>query len=316
MSQVLVEEYRGGVIENLHRGFICGVSHNGEVIYSVGDPNHITFMRSTAKPIQAIPVFKFELDRKYGLEDKEATIFCASHMAESFHIQALDSIIRKTGISEDLLICSASPRRIYHNCAGKHLGLLMLCKEFGYNMEDYWSVHNPVQELIKKYIAVISEYPIEDIKIGIDGCGVPVFALPFKFIANAYLKLACPDLAKNLQIRCAIERITRLMNAHPEMISGTNGLCSQLLKDDNIVAKGGAMGVYCFGLKRERLGFAIKVEDGASAEWPIIIVSILEQINYENRDTIQRLKKMYPEEIKNDNGSIVGVSKAKFQLLK
>ncbi len=130
LSEVLVEEYRGGVIENVHRGFICGISDTGEVVYSVGEPERITFMRSTAKPIQAIPVFKLGLDEKYGLTGREAAILCASHMAEPFHIEVLESIMNKTGIPEDLLICSARPRRIYHNCAGKHLGILMLCKEW------------------------------------------------------------------------------------------------------------------------------------------------------------------------------------------
>lgn len=314
LSEVLVEEYRGEIVENVHRGFICGISNSGEVVYSVGEPERIAFMRSTAKPIQAIPVFKMGLIEKYGLEGREAAILCASHMAEPFHIEALESIMEKTGIPEDLLICCAQPRRIYHNCAGKHLGILMLCKELGYKMEDYWSIEHPVQQLIKEHIAMISGYPEEDIQIGVDGCGVPVFAMPLIFIANAYLRLACPDLIRDAQVRAAVEKITSLMNAYPEMIAGTNRVCSLLLQDDNIVAKGGAMGVYCFGLKKERLGFVLKIEDGSSDEWGIIIASILEQIGYDNKETIQRLRAVFPSEIKNDNGRVIGMRKVKFRL--
>ncbi|NLV99784.1 MAG: asparaginase [Clostridiales bacterium] len=314
LSNLLVEEYRGSIVENVHRGFICGVSDKGKVVFSVGDPNHIAYMRSTAKPIQAIPVFKLGLVEKYGLEGKEAAILCASHMAEPFHIEVLESIIAKTGIEEDKLICVAKPRRIYHNCAGKHFGILMLCKELGYDMESYWSIQNPVQQIIKKHISMISEYPEDDIRIGVDGCGVPVFAMPIRHIANAYLRLACPDLIGDSGVRSTVERIVKLMNAHPEMIAGTKSVCSALLQDDNIVAKGGAMGVYCFGLKKERLGFVLKIEDGSTDEWTLIIGSILEQIGYKNKTTLERLKTLFPNEIKNDNGYIVGSKKACFVL--
>ena len=104
------------------------------------------------------------------------------------------------------------------------------------------------------------------------------------------------------------------MNAHPEMIAGTKSVCSALLQDDNIVAKGGAMGVYCFGLKKERLGFVLKIEDGSTDEWTLIIGSILEQIGYKNKTTLERLKTLFPNEIKNDNGYIVGSKKAGFVL--
>ncbi|NLO83145.1 MAG: asparaginase [Clostridiales bacterium] len=314
MSEVLVEEYRGSIVENVHRGFICGISDDGRIVYSVGDQNRMTYMRSTAKPIQAIPVFKLGLVEKFGLEGKEAAILCASHMAEPFHIEALESIMKKTGIGEDKLICMAKPRRIYHNCAGKHFGILMLCKELGHEMDGYWKIEHPVQQLIKEHISIISGYPEDDIQIGVDGCGVPVFAMPLKFLANAFLRLACPDLISDNAVRGAVERIVTLMNAHPEMIAGTRSVCSTLLQDDNIVAKGGAMGVYCFGLKKERLGFVLKIEDGSADEWPLIIASILEQIGYSNKATIERLNTSFPNEIKNDNGFIVGSKKACFIL--
>ena len=138
--------------------------------------------------------------------------------------------------------------------------------------------------------------------------------MPIRHIANAYLRLACPDLIGDSGVRSTVERIVKLMNAHPEMIAGTKSVCSALLQDDNIVAKGGAMGVYCFGLKKERLGFVLKIEDGSTDEWTLIIGSILEQIGYKNKTTLERLKTLFPNEIKNDNGYIVGSKKACFVL--
>jgi L-asparaginase II len=196
------------------------------------------------------------------------------------------------------------------------MGILTLCKGLGCETENYWDIENPAQQEILKHISMVSEYPVEDIKIGTDGCGVPVFAMPLKYLANAYLRLACPDLIQDEDVRCAVQRITKLMNDNYEMVSGTGRICSLLLMDRNIVAKGGAKGTYCFGLKKERLGFAIKVMDGSEDEWPLIVVSILEQINYENKETIKRLKEAFPEELNNDNNKIVGINKVRFNLTK
>ena len=60
------------------------------------------------------------------------------------------------------------------------------------------------------------------------------------------------------------------MNAYPNMIASHGFICSELLRDTNIVAKGGAKGFYAFGLKEERIAFALKVIDGSEAPWPII----------------------------------------------
>lgn len=331
MDEILVEEYRGDILECIHRGHICGVGDDGEVKYSIGDPEFLTYLRSSAKPIQAIPIVKRGIDRKYDFTDKEITVLTGSHRAQTFHVKAIESIMKKVGIDEEELIClptyplsqaareellhnNMPKRRIYHNCSGKHMGILTLCKSLGYSTEDYWDINNPAQQEILNYISIISDYPRESIKIGTDGCGVPVFAMPLKYLAKAYMRMACPDLIEDKEVRAAIEKITGLMNENNEMVSGTDLICSLLLMDKNIVAKGGAKGVYCFGLKEERLGFAIKVMDGSEEEWPFIVASILEQIGYKNKETIERLYKVFPLDVKNDNNKIVGYSEIKFKL--
>ena len=331
MDEILVEEYRGNILECVHRGHICCVSDDGKVKYSIGDPNYITYLRSSAKPIQAIPIVKRGLHKKYNFTDKEIAVLTGSHRAQTFHVEAIESIMSKVGIEEEELIClptyplsAASKeellrnnkpmRRIYHNCSGKHMGILTLCKSLGYSSEDYWDINNPAQQEILDYISIIADYPRENVQLGTDGCGVPVFAMPLQYLAKAYMRMACPDLIEEVHIREAVEKITRIMNENSEMVSGTNLLCSLLLMDKNIVAKGGAKGVYCFALKEERLGFAIKIMDGSEDEWPFIVASILEQISYKNRETIERLYSVFPLEMKNDNKKNVGYSKTMFKL--
>lgn len=333
MDELLVEEYRGEVLECVHRGHICGVSDDGEVKYYAGDTEFLTFLRSSAKPIQVLPIVEKGLDKKYGLTNKEITVMTGSHRAETFHVEALESLMDKVGIKEEQLVCNPTyplgikakedllkdnkpARRIYHNCSGKHFGILTLCTFLGCGTEDYFDIKNSAQQEILRHISILADYPKEDIRIGTDGCGVPVFAMPIRYLAKAYMRLACPDLIKEDKIREAVEKITGLMNENYEMVAGTDRICSLLLMDKNIVAKGGAKGVYCFGLREERLGFSIKIMDGSEDEWPFIVASILEQINYKNKDTIKRLYEAFPLQIKNDNNKIVGINKVKFNLKK
>lgn len=331
MDEILVEEYRGSLLECVHRGYICITGEEGMVINSIGDPEFITYMRSSAKPIQVLPILEAGIEKQYNLTDKEITVMAASHRAESWHVEAIEGIMKKTGITEEELIClptyplslaaresiissGGGPRRIYHNCSGKHMGILTLCTAIGCDKSEYYDINSAAQQEILDHVAYISEYPKEKIIIGIDGCGVPVFGMPMRYLANAYRRLACPDTIDNVTTREAVIKLSRLMNENHEMISGTNLICTLLNEDNNIIAKGGAKGVYCFGLKAERLGISIKVIDGSEDEWPIIVASILEQIDYKNKETIARLRKIYPNTVVNDNNKIVGESKVVFNL--
>lgn len=327
----LAEQYRGGQLENIHFGHICGVDEKGRIIYRAGDPEWVAFMRSAAKPFQAIPAFIHGIPETYGFTDKEKTVMTASHRAEAYHVEALESMLSKIGVSEEQLICShtypLSPaardeliigdkpkRRIYHNCSGKHLGVLAWSKEKGYTLEGYAEPEHPAQAEVMDIVSYLSDCPADNIQIGIDGCGFPVYALPLQNIARMYLKLACPDLIERPEVRSAASEVSRLMNDHYEMVSAPWFICSTLLRDPNIVAKGGAKGIYCFGLRKERIAFALKVLDGSEEAWPIIIASILEQIGYDNQATIDRMYALTPKELRNDSGQAVGENKAVFKL--
>jgi L-asparaginase II len=331
MTDILIEEYRDSILENIHRGCICGISERGEVRYAIGDIERLTFLRSSAKPIQVLPAIIRGLQEKFELTDKEQTMMAASHRGEPFHIEALESLSRKIGLSEndllclptypldperrdDLLIHNKKKRRIYHNCSGKHFGIMALCKMLGVSIEQYWHREHPAQREILKAVSILSGVPQHQVRMGVDGCGVPVFALPLKNIAQAYLRLACPDLITDGEFREAVRKLTRLMNENYEMIGGTRQICSTMLTDPNIVAKGGAKGVYCFGLKEERLGFSLKISDGSEEEWPLIVAGILQQISYKNKDTIDKVLELATRKIINDNNHVVGENRIAFHL--
>lgn len=321
---ILIEELRAGLVENVHTGIICGVDESLKPIFQVGDDYQKVFFRSAAKPIQALPIFLTNIIEKYGLTDQEAALFAASQRGETYHISALESMLKKLPVKESELFCppsyplnveprermireGMSKRKLYHNCAGKHLGFVTICHEFGYPVDGYWKEDHPLQRQILRVLSTLSEVPISEITIGIDGCGVPVFAIPLRNMAITYLKFACPDLIEDLSLRKAVIKITNIMNNQYNMIASEHFICSVLLRDENIVAKGGAQGVYCLGLKKEKIGIALKVMNGSEDVWPNIVASILEQINYSNKQTIKCLKALKPALVKNDAGNEVGI---------
>lgn len=328
---LLVNEYRGGLLECAHYGHICIIDDQGRIAGRAGNPQATVFTRSSAKPIQALPGIRAGIKGAYGLTDDEIAIMTASHRAEEVHVGTLESLLSKTGLAEERLVCAPSLpldgaakerllrqggayRRIYHNCSGKHLGVLAYCKMKGYPLDSYNHPDHPVQREILATLAGLAGIPEAQISLGTDGCGFPVFALPLSALATAYLKLACPDLIEDPATAEAARVITGAMNRHPLLVAGTGRIDSILLSDPNIVAKGGFKGVYAFALRRERVGVTFKIQDGSEEEWGMIALSVLEQLGYENEETLQQLREAFPSSILNDEGWQVGQAETAFQL--
>lgn len=329
---VLTEEYRGNVLDLIHEGYICVVDEHSNVIRHAGNPDAVVYYRSASKPFQALPVIARRLDEKYGITEEESVLFSGSHLGESFHVDAIRSMFRKAGMNlDDLVMNPAQPgsteaneerirkglpkEKVYHNCSGKHTGAMLLQKELDpEHIRDYWKVDSAAQQEILRCMAILSEYPQEQVQIGIDGCGVPVFAVPMKNIAAAFKNIACIDTIQDEVLRDAARRYIPRIHRHPLMMRGTGYLCSLINYDPNLVAKGGANGVYGIGLKKERIGISLKLKDGTEAVWPILIKEIFRQIGYYNEDTFRMLDSLNSGTAINDNGTPVGTCKAVFQL--
>jgi len=331
LYEPLVKEYRGKLLDNIHVGYICVVDEKSNVIGHTGNPEEFVYYRSTAKPIQALDTIALGLDKRYNVTEEESILFASSHAAESFHVDALLSIMKKTAITEDMLIMlPASPtnkpaneerirsglplRKIYHNCAGMHMSLMLIQRELGGDILDYWKEDALVNSVSMKTISVISELPERNIGIGIDGCGVPVFAVSMKNAAVAFKNLACIDTIKDEKLSSAAEKYIPLFNKYNRMIRGTGFICSLINKDTNIIAKGGGAGVYAIGLKKERIGISIKLADGTENTWPVIISEIFKQIGYYNSDTAKILDNLNNGIIYNDNKYPIGHCETVFKL--
>ena len=317
----LVREYRGDTLDLTHFGYIVIVDENSKVLYSVGDPDDIVFYRSASKPIQALPVIARGLDAKYGISEEESVIFAGSHAGEPFHIAALESLMKKAGLNEEMLVMKPAvpaygpaneariragipPRKLFHNCAGKHCALMLLQRELGGETTDYWRMDALAQQEVKRCIEEISE--TRDVRLGVDGCGVPVFAVPIRCIATAFKNLAAPEHIRDDSLREAVTRFVPRIHRYPHMMRGTGYICTEINRDDNLVGKGGANSVYGFALKRERIGVSFKFTDGTEHLWPLVILEILKDLGALSEKTRKAFEAMHPYEIYNDNDTLVG----------
>ena len=328
MYAQLLAESRGGYFDLVHHGYICIVNEHSKVLWSLGDSEDMVFYRSASKPIQALPVFAMGLDRLYGLTEEQSVILSASHLGMPFHVAAVESILEKMGLSEDILCMKPTvpgdmasneqriraglpPRKVYHNCSGKHCALLMIQQALGGKVEDYWKVDTPVHRRVEQTIKTMSE--TDHVQVGVDGCGVPVFAVGMRNIAAAYKNLACIDTIHDDSLQAAAAENVRRIGRYPHMIRGAQ-LCTAMNEDPNIIAKGGANGVYGFGLKKQRLGVAFKLVDGTEASWPFIAMEILRSLGALTEEHRARLEKLGTEYLRNDNGDIVGQRQALFEI--
>ncbi|MEP6925040.1 MAG: asparaginase [Pyrinomonadaceae bacterium] len=332
-SAVLVEVRRGSVIESIHRGHLAIVDGDGELVCALGNPETVTFMRSAAKPFQAIPFVMSGAAERFGLTMSEIAITCGSHSGEPLHTETAAKILAKAGLSEKDLHCGAhdpfnqelarkmiaehlSPTQLHNNCSGKHAGMLAFAKHIGANIETYELPENPIQAEILKTIESFSDLNCEQISVGVDGCAVPNFAMPLLTMAQMYAKLVFPPKDFDAELREACRRIVSAMMDYPEMIGGslTERLDTEIMRAASglIISKIGAEGVYTAGVLpspryKRGLGIALKIEDGEDRRArPVATLEILKQLEIINPEKSETLRHFAHLSIKNWRGEQVG----------
>ena len=328
----LVDVYRGGKIESSHYGHIAVVDSTNKLLASVGNPQRRTYARSAVKPIQAIPVIETGAADHFKLSMSDLALCCASHNGEDQHTESVLAILEKAGLKEEVLQCGThipksqeaykkminEARELserYNNCSGKHSGMLITAQHMKESLEDYYSPNHPVQQRIIQVMSDVAEYPKENIDIGIDGCGVPVFELPLERFAFAFAKMATPGLFEEARAN-VVERITTAMTTHPEMVAGTDRFCTDFMRigGGRFIGKSGAEGVYCIGDKKTGVGIAIKIEDGnGRAAYPAA-VEVLKQLGLLTASDIEKLVQHYKPSIRNARNEEVGEMVASFNL--
>ena len=236
-------------MEAIHRAHAVAV-RDGEVVAALGDPDLVTLFRSSAKPLQALPLARARPD----VDDEELAIASASHGASEQQVEIVRRLLAASGSTEAELECGLDGARppIFHNCSGKHAAMLAVCKARGLPLPGYRHPDHPLQRELAAEIADaggVGELPLAD-----DGCGVPTFALPLAAMARSFSVLGELDGGS---------RVVAAMRAHPELLQGPVRVDVELmLALPGWIAKGGAEGLFC-ALGPDGLGVAVKIEDGA-----------------------------------------------------
>ena len=330
----IFESTRNKTVEIIHYGALAVVDSSGTIIASHGNPHSICFLRSSAKPFQALSLIEAGGVQKWSLSPKEIAIICASHTGTDEHVRILNGLQAKIKVKEKDLLCGVhpptdeatrdamrkrgeTPTPNRHNCSGKHTGMMALAKLMHTTIENYIDQEHPVQKRILQSFGKMCDTPIENIIIGMDGCSAPVFAIPLHKAAYGYARL-CDPAGLGIERAAACNTITRSMIDQPEMVAGPGMFDTRLMEvlQGKIISKGGADGFQQIGimpgvLKKDSPGFgiALKISDGDALYKvrPAVTLTVLDQLGVMTKDELKELSDFGPWfAVKNWRNIVVG----------
>lgn len=351
MTAPLLELIRGSIVESTHTGSIAVVDSGGKLLYSYGDPDTVAFLRSSAKPFQALPFVEQGGVEHYNYTQAELAISCSSHETSQLHLDTVKAMQEKIGIKESDLQCGPHlpddanklkevikldihPTANFNNCSGKHTTMLAFAKMRGLPLENYLSLEHPIQKDILKTVSEIADVPVDNIQLGTDGCSAPNFAMPLYNAAFAMARMCDPHGLSDARAS-ACNKITSAMTTHPEMVSNHGEFDCELMKvgKGRILCKRGAEGFQIIGLLSGVLGegspgvgIAFKVSDGdaprmaadlssGSRVRPSVTLEILRQLGALSSRQMQELGRFGPDKsIHNHRDIVTGRSHPLFSL--
>lgn len=293
----MVELWRGGILESTHSGHAVICDARGDIVQSWGDPSRIMFPRSSCKMVQALPLLESGAADRFGLTSKQIALSCASHQGEALHVNMARDWLTGLDMGEADLRCGAhepydkternrlitdheAPCQLHNNCSGKHSGFLTLNKHLGGDSE-YTEVDHPLQRAIRQATEEVADETAAG--FGIDGCSAPNFAISMHGLARSMAKFAAASDGGNTREK-AMYRLTRAMTAHPELVAGDGRACTELMHamDGRVALKTGAEAVFIAIIPEQKLGLAIKIEDGSSRASEAVLVALLSRIGVLN----------------------------------
>ena len=303
----LFQILRGDIVESIYYGSAAVVTAEGDLFAYAGDPNSVTFMRSSAKPFQTVPLVEMGGLEKYEMTGEELAITCASHSSTDTHLRTVYGLQSKIGITEkDLLCCThqpfdkasreklkdqgKSPTQNHHNCSGKHTGMLGQAALMGVPKERYTEVDHPVQKRILDTFSDFCGLDPNQVQIGRDGCSVPTFAVPLYNAALGWARLIKPDNFPEKRSQ-ACRTITSAMGNHPFFVAGPGRLDTRLMELQNgkIISKAGAEAYQAAGLFENSiapgspaLGITLKIASGDPGKRALdaVMIEILRQLKF------------------------------------
>lgn len=324
---------RSGYVESIHYGYICVVDSTGKILKEIGDSNTKIYFRSSAKPIQAVEAVECGATERFGFTKKEISIMCSSHSGQMMHQDTVSEMLSKIGEAANILKCGTmtpynteEAKRLYINneeptvlhcsCSAKHAGMITLAKYRNYSIEDYTKIEHPVQQEILDTVSYFVDYKKEDIVLGVDGCGAPIYLLPIYNIALSYARMMDSAKNENSKYHKSCKTIVESMTEHPEMVAGDKEFCTELMSGANgkLIGKVGCEAVYCVGIKDKGIGICVKIIDGNERAVYPVVMQLLKELNVLDNKELQTLKKWDKVELRNNLDETIGEITSSYQL--
>jgi len=335
MSETLVEQVRGGLVEAIHRGDLAVVDSHGTLRASVGDPRgKIAYWRSAAKPFQALPLIHSGAAERWNLSSADLALIAGSHNGEPIHVDQASQILAKIGCRPTDLVCGthpplspaaaeelrrmgAEPSVLHHNCSGNHIGMLALAEHLGVPLSGYPARDHPVQTAILEAVSGFVGVAESEIVVGVDGCGVPCFGTSVYHLAYAFARFMEPEQLSPAWAGAAHD-IRTAMAGDPYLVAGQGRLDTDLMQSADVIAKGGASGVQCVGLPGG-VGIAIKIEDGSMGPPPapgaVATIAVLQQLAFLDEEQVCALSAHARPVVRTSAGQVVGEVRPAFELV-
>lgn len=318
---------RGGQAESWHFGAAAVTTPEGQLVGRVGSEGVETFLRSAAKPFQALPLLLAGGIGRFDLSKGDLALICASHGGTPLHVRGAQRLLDKGGLEESDLRCGVhqpfdessaaalqeageTPCQLHNNCSGKHAGMLLACRLLELPIEGYLSVEHPLHSLILDEFCAVCRVDAGSVGVAIDGCGAPCFRTSLEVAARGYAALADPAASGLSEERTeALQAVAAAMTGEPEMVSGPGAFTTRLMEvtSGRVLAKEGAQGVYAVAVRGPvALGLVLKVADGADGPRPGVTLDLLRQLGSLSQYELGELEEFHSPRRFNRSGHPVG----------
>ncbi|KAI2612327.1 thermolabile L-asparaginase [Hypoxylon fragiforme] len=284
---------RGGIVENRHLVHAAVVSSStpstSPPLFSLGDPTRLTFLRSAAKPVQALPFVEANGLSRFGLDAADLALMCGTHNSEPAQVARARAMLVKVGVEESQLECGAhpaisprvnkewvesgfAPTPVCAACSANHVGVMAGARAVGAGVAGYHLAGHPVQDRIGEAVQELTGLAAAEIGWALDGCNMVSPATPLQAVARIFAAFAQAaddgekededkdkdkdeDKDKSVPLSSprtqAMARIYRAIAAHPENIGGSNRFCTELIAAHGgaLIGKAGGDGCYAIGVR-------------------------------------------------------------------
>jgi L-asparaginase II len=323
-NPVLIEQTRGGIVENRHRGAFVISDADGRIVASAGDIARPVFPRSAIKSMQAMALVTSGAVERFGITEEQLALACASHGGQDFHVEGVGDFLAEIGLSAGDLACGtmqplshlarealkregreATP--LNHMCSGKHTGMLAVALSLEAPPKGYEQPGHPAQQMVRTAIETIIGEPLNMDRCGIDGCSVPTWAASLAAYARGFARMATgAGLPQNLA--AAAHRVFNAATGYPLLVAGTGMFDSVVMEafKGRVMQKGGADGVQCGAIRDKGLGYALKIDDGSGAASQVLVANLLMQHADPDEEQRRVLQKYGRGHVRNVRGLEVG----------